>query len=106
MYKADTLPSLDPRLTFVRPSFDPHLTLICLTPHPGYLINVYKADVPQLDRIARVRPSFDPHFFTPQPGYAINVYKVDAPQLRRWLYGPAPAETARNDIAFLRLSLR
>ncbi len=40
-----------------------------------------------------------------QPGYGFNVYKVDEPTLKRFLHGPAPKETARNDMTFLRLSL-
>jgi hypothetical protein len=41
-----------------------------------------------------------------QAGYAMNIYRVGGPELRRWLFGPPPAETYRNDIAFLRISVR
>ena len=41
-----------------------------------------------------------------QPAYAFNVYKVGANDLRRFLLGPAPAETSANDMTFLRVALR
>jgi len=41
-----------------------------------------------------------------QPGYAFNVYKVSVADLRRFLLGPAPPETAVNDMTFLRVALR
>lgn len=41
-----------------------------------------------------------------QPGFGFNVYKVDQATLDRFLNGPSPKETARNDMTFLRLSLR
>jgi hypothetical protein len=41
-----------------------------------------------------------------QPGYAFNVYNVSAADLRRFLLGPAPPETAANDMTFLRVALR
>jgi hypothetical protein len=57
-------------------------------------------------RLARLSAFFRAREPDAQPGFAFNAYHVSAAELRRYTRGPAPLETARNDMSFLRVSLR